>query len=266
MRSLCFWIERKMASTLLFRVALLSMNNCQPPFSMIPDLFIWIEFRGIARKIGQRDCSLALFGKSLDCPKGVIGSVIGNDDDGTTGIGQQLLHEGNKLPGVHLVLDNAKAHVSTGAHCGDQFQGETISAVFDHRRLSDRCPGAPTMVITAHRRFIDEVNLRPRALRQSPQLWKRLIEVTLQFLRILLIGAIDWPLRGQAHILQKATDRAFAQFHALLFLQHCSNDVESPQTENQLKLPWISQGDSLIEPLHRFRTNFSRSPPASTLL
>src|SRR5271166_3644287 len=117
----------------------------------------------------------------LDCPRRVIGSVIGNDDDGTTGIGQQLLHEGNKLPGVHLVLDNAKAHVSTGTHCGDQFQGETISAVFDHRRLSDRCPGAPTMVITAHRRFIDEVNLRPRALRQSPQLWKRLIEVTLQF-------------------------------------------------------------------------------------
>ena len=37
----------------------------------------------------------------------MIGSVIGNDDDGTTGIGQQLLHEGNKLPGVHLVLDNA---------------------------------------------------------------------------------------------------------------------------------------------------------------
>src|SRR5271165_507489 len=36
---------------------------------MIPDLFIWIEFRGIARKIGQRDCSLALFGKSLDCPE-----------------------------------------------------------------------------------------------------------------------------------------------------------------------------------------------------
>jgi hypothetical protein len=44
---------------------------------MIPDLFIWIEFRGIARKIGQRDCSLALFGKSVDCPRGVIGSVIG---------------------------------------------------------------------------------------------------------------------------------------------------------------------------------------------
>ena len=50
---------------------------------MIPDLFIWIKFRGIARKRGQRDCSLALFGKSLDCPRGVIGSVIGNDDDGS---------------------------------------------------------------------------------------------------------------------------------------------------------------------------------------
>jgi hypothetical protein len=88
---------------------------------MIPDLFIRIEFRSIARKIGQRDCSLVLFGKSLDCPRGVIGSVIGNDDDGTTGVGQQLLHEGNKLPGVHLVLDYAEAHVSTGTHCGDQF-------------------------------------------------------------------------------------------------------------------------------------------------
>src|SRR5271167_713807 len=49
---------------------------------MIPDLFIWIEFRSVARKIGQRDCSLALFGKSLDCPRRVIGSVIGNDDMG----------------------------------------------------------------------------------------------------------------------------------------------------------------------------------------
>jgi len=43
-------------------------------------------------------------------------------------------------------LDNVKTRVSTGTHCGDQFQGETISAVLDHRRLSDRCPGAPTMV------------------------------------------------------------------------------------------------------------------------
>ncbi len=79
----------------------------------------------------------------------------------------------------------------------------------------------------------------------------------LQFLRIPLIGTIDWPLRGQAHVLQKATDRTFTQFHFLLFLQHCSNDVERPQTENQLKLPWISQCDSLIEPLHCFGTNLS---------
>jgi hypothetical protein len=33
----------------------------------------------------------------------VIGSVIGNADDGTTGVGKQLLHEGNKLPGVRLL-------------------------------------------------------------------------------------------------------------------------------------------------------------------
>ena len=36
------------------------------------------------------------------------------------------VHEGNELPRVHLALDNSKAHVSTGTHCGDQFHGETI--------------------------------------------------------------------------------------------------------------------------------------------
>ena len=59
----------------------------EPGLRMIPDLFIRLQLRSIARQVAQSDFTLALLRKVLNLPRSVIGRIVGNDNDGATRIG-----------------------------------------------------------------------------------------------------------------------------------------------------------------------------------
>lgn len=54
----------------------------EPGLRMIPDLFIPIQLRSIARQVAQSNLTLALLPKVLHLPRRVIGRIVGNDHDG----------------------------------------------------------------------------------------------------------------------------------------------------------------------------------------
>ena len=89
--------------------------------------------------------------------------TIGDQEDGSIGVKYQSPDEVN----VHRDLEAAfKAHeteLAPRTDRRDQVHFEARAGGFDHRCLTDRCPGRAAVVIRAHRRFVDEENLSPTA-------------------------------------------------------------------------------------------------------
>ncbi|MBA2883251.1 hypothetical protein HNR65_003613 [Desulfosalsimonas propionicica] len=68
------------------------------------------------------------------------------------------------------------------------------------------------------------------------------------FFRILLVGAVQGFLRGEAQLPQKTAHRTDAQFDAEFFLDYISDHTAGPQGKGQLQLLRILVPDCIVNP------------------
>ena len=100
---------------------------------MIPDLLVGIELRGIRWQGRHHDAVGLTVDEGLSLFAVMVMGVVGDRDDGSSGIFTQLLQELDEARRVYALFDKAKAHTSPESDGADDFQPKAPTAVAYHR-------------------------------------------------------------------------------------------------------------------------------------
>ena len=123
---------------------------------VVPNLFIGIELRGIARQMLDNDVAITFFNEPLQCFAAMVAGIVRDHNDRLAGICSEIFEKLHEPGTIHSSLEGGKSHISARAHRTDQSEAKAAAAVRDNRRLTDLPPGRPAMRIRANRSLIDE--------------------------------------------------------------------------------------------------------------
>lgn len=96
------------------------------------------------------DLLSAPLSKTHDFARGMMRSVVGDDNDGLACVALQFFEKFCELFDIHLSFNHRKVQVSGWADHKNELDAEAISVVFHDRSGADLAPRGSTKVIAAH--------------------------------------------------------------------------------------------------------------------
>ena len=97
-------------------------------------------------------------------------------------------------------------------------------------------------MIGAHPRLVAEVHLGAFPAGLCPDCRELLLLPPPDRLRVLLVGAVQRPLRRQPQSVQQLPDALRGHLNAKLLTNEIANDLSGPQCEVKLELPRVTTG------------------------
>ena len=148
----------------------------------------------------------------------------------------QPLHEVDQDGGIHGALEDLEAHLAPVGDAGDEGQALAALVDLDLRCLAHRGIGASTHIIGAQPglvRPVDFGTLKPGSVFDGGVL---LIKPALDRCGLLLVGAPDGLLRGEAPAAQVQAHSLRGQAHAAALLDQPQHRLARPQGKVHLEL------------------------------
>src|SRR5215211_360085 len=229
-------------------------------FDVLPHPFVWLELKGITGKKEQLQPTPKGSDVVLDDWGFMEGNVIEHKEDRSG----RIMHElGEKLH-EHGAVATADEHVelerTTRRDRGDHVDRRALPGDRHHRRLSHRRPGGARVMIGAHPRLVAEVHLRTFPASLRPDRRELLLFPPPDRRRVLLVGAVQRPLRRQPEPVQQLPHALWGHLDTEPLTNEVANDFPGPPGEVELELPRVTTDQPSTQLTGLLISQFRRSP------
>jgi len=178
-----------------------------------------------------------------------VGGVAVDDQEHWPGrVVQQSLAEVDEHLGVQRAVVDGEPQRALRGDRGDHVDRMPGAGGAHYRGVADRRPGGAGVVVRADPGLIGEVDRRPRLLGLGPNGRVDLALPRLNRGRVLLVGPVQRPLRGQPELVQQPAHTHHRQPHVELAADQLADHLPRPQRERKLQLPRISPDDQRVQP------------------
>ena len=217
-------------------------------FHVLPDPLIGVELRRVA---GQAEQLQAAFRGDDEFARGggtVRGMPVHDEINRPGGIVQQPLAEIDEGGRVRVPLVDGEPQRAFRGHRGDHVHRKPGPGVAHLRGLADGRPGGARVVVRADPGLISEPDCG--SLRFGLRLDSGILLTLppLDGLRVLLVSAVQGPLRRHSQLAQQPAHADHRQGDAEFAADHLADHLPGPQRELELHLPRILPGDQRIQP------------------
>ena len=177
---------------------------------------------------------------------------------------QQRLQEIDELPRVHRSFLNPETQLTARGNRRDHVHRLPLASRDDDRGLADGRPRGPGVVVGPYAGLICEEDAGALLGCQFADLRVSGFLPFLHTFRILLISAVQRPLRRQPYLVQQPADLDIRELHPEFPPDQLADDLPRPQPEIELQLPRVAPGDNRVQ-LRQLRRTQAGSRPRCLL-
>src|SRR6266536_2697522 len=216
---------------------------------ILPHPLVRVQLRRIARQEKQPQPPVGGLSELPDRVGAVHRMTIEDEKHRPRRIVQQPAAEIDEHTPVQVAVVDRKPQPTPGGHRGDQVDREPVAGGRHHRGLPDRRPGGPGMVVGAHPGLVGEPDRGAHLLGFSADLGVVLDLPASHRLGVLLVGAVQRPLRRQAELAEQPADADRRQPYTEFSADEVADHVTGPQGKRKPQLAGVVADDQRVEPL-----------------
>lgn len=186
--------------------------------------------------------------------------VIKDQKYGCFGILYQRFEEANENVCIYGSLNGLEAKLPTGRNSRDHVDAEATAGIANHRRLSDGCPSGTTVVVRTYAGLVAKMRRGTDYFRFFADLRVSLFLPLFHRCWFLLVRSVQWLLRCQSQVAERATDRHITEPNIEFLPDQLVYTPPSPQGKAELQLVRGKAGNPGVQSPNLLTGELFRAP------